>query len=249
MPRTMPLKVHGFFLWAALALPAAAATPLDKEPVPKALARTPKETGQGSSLPAFLGFFGPAALIEKTGFRSVPGRWISFDLAPGASMRLQEVAGAPQGSRWIELLAETGGATSNGVRLLARGPADGNVTRLIASMPGFPALEFPLDSGALSLDDEDASVPSGPIDTAAFAFGKPRLAGRESLTVPLGTFACDHWVVELPGRKERMEVWTTKDERVPFTGAVKMVSPTGTALARKVGTDASARIAVPPRQR
>jgi hypothetical protein len=69
------------------------------------------------------------------------------------------------------------------------------------------------------------------------------------VTVPLGTFACDHWVVELPRRKERMDVWTTKDERVPFNGAVKMVSPTGTALARKVGTDASARIAVPAEHR
>jgi hypothetical protein len=246
-------RLASFSLLLGLGASALAAPPPGaKEAVPKALARGPKTTKPGSGLPAFLGFFGPAALVEKTGFRSAPGRWISFDLSQGgAAMRLQEVAGGPPGARWVELLAEVGGTSNTGVKILARGLADGNVERLVASMPGYPALEFPLEGGTVSLgeDEEDGRVPSGPIDTGAFAFGTPRLAGRESVTVPLGTFVCDHWVVELPGKKERMEVWTTKDDRVPFNGAVKMVSPTGTALARKVGADATVRIAVPAERR
>jgi hypothetical protein len=230
-----------------------AAPPPDAgEPVPKALPRAPKDAKNGAGLPAFLGFFGPAALLEKTGFRSSPGRWISFDLSQaGASMRLQEVAGGPPGARWVELLAESGGTSHSGVKILARGLSDGNVERLVASLPGYPSLEFPLDSGSVAVGEgeEDGPVPTGPLDTGAFAFGKPRLAGRESVTVPLGTFACDHWVVELPGKKARMDVWTTKDDHVPFNGAVKMISPTGTALARRVGTDAAARIAVPSQRR
>lgn len=252
--RARPLALLLLLSTSALAAPAVAPAKKAEAPLPKPAPRD-GDAPDGkvrAKLPPFLGLFGPAALLQKTGFRSAPGRWIEFALegpkseTSGGAMRLQEVGPAIAGARWIEVLATSGGTDSSGLRMLARGDKDGNLERMIASMPNFPAMEFPLDSIDLSAAKDDQPA-AGPVSVTEFATGVPRKLGRETVTVPLGKFDCDHWLVE--AEAGQMEFWISSDPKVPFNGAVKLSSPDGVATATKVGTDAASKIPVPQKTR
>ncbi len=252
----VPAMKRVFFAAVLLALPALAAPLMSMSPAaaPK-LPPLPQPLPRGdhvspSTMPAFLGMFGPAALVQKTGFRSSPGRWLEYALTntaspgmPAATMRLQEVGPPLAGARWIEVLTDAGGGVSAGIKMLVRGLKDGNVERLIASMPSFPTMELPLASATFS--KKGASGPGQPLGLSQASVGVPQKVGRETVVVPLGKFECTHWVVTGAGQK--IEIWTTTDRRVPFIGAVKMTGNGGIALLSKVGTHALAKIPVPPR--
>ncbi len=65
--------------------------------------------------------------------------------------------------------------------------------------------------------------------------------GTETITVPAGTFTCDHYRTS-----DGAEVWIT-DKSGPW-GLVKMTSPDGTMTLMKVVTDAKTRIRGTPRK-
>jgi hypothetical protein len=244
-------RVFGLIALLATATTASAtgaSTPAAKEPVPKAMVKRSKD-GPGAELPAFMGVFGPSALIAAAGFRSAPGRYAEYavlgsDRKPsGPRMRLQEVGPAPAGKRWIEFLGSQGLEGWAGTRLLTKGLGDRNVERMVVSMPGIPPMEMPLDSLTVTPDGPDgAPTPAG---APAFSLDglSVRKAGREELTVPAGKFTCEHWVVDAGGR--RLDYWLTADAAVPFVGMVQMKSSDGVAALSKFGTDASPLIAAP----
>ncbi len=215
----------------------------------------PLATGAGtkvsrSQIPAFLALFGPATLIEKTGFRTAVGRWIEYRLLNAASggassgtLRIQEVGPRIPGEHWFEMLGDTGGGMSARIRMLTRGTRDGNVRRLIAQIPGFTTLELPLDS--VTASPLSPGSPTGTLSLGQALHAVATKVGHGFVVVPLGKFECDHWVVK--NGEARVDFWTTTDEKVPFIGAVKIGSPQGDAVAAKVGTDAVAQIAVPPK--
>ena len=63
--------------------------------------------------------------------------------------------------------------------------------------------------------------------------------GTESVTVPAGTFSCEHW----KNAKNNSEVWTN-DKVTPF-GMVKEMSPNNTMVLTKVLTDMPDQITGP----
>jgi len=218
-------------LLLALATPAIAAPrPAGGKPPGR-----PAPAATVKDLPPWLGLFGPRELLSRTGFRSSAGRWAEFQLDKGqGTLRLQEVAGAPAGRRWLELIVRQGGKESSALRLQA--PAESGVLeQLVARMPGLPAMELPLES--LAADPSSAGA-------RLFATGAPQKLGAETLVTPAGRFACDHFSVK--GKDGRYDFWITADAAVPFNGTVKLGSPTGTALLLKTGTDATPQLGATP---
>lgn len=207
------------------------------KPAPRGNPETPK------MLPPFLGLFGSESLLEKTGFRSKVGSWIEFETrsaasggAVGGTVRFQHVAPQVRGSRWIEMIASTPGADFGAVRMLTRGTGKGNLERLIVLTAGMPPLEMPLDSA--ELDVPAAQGGSGQID-----FGEVTSLGKKTITVPLGKFETEHYRFTVGA--ETLEYWITRDEKVPFTGAVRIAQGGNTLEATQVGTDAVARVPLP----
>lgn len=230
---------------AAVAAPAKApASEPDDSDLPKPFKAL--EAGDTGSIPAFLGIFGPVELIQKAGFTSSPGKWIEYDLVPHASatisdstMRIQEVGPAPRGSRWIEMLIEVKNVGTAGVRMLAKGERDGNIERVIAKAPDMPPIEFPVAAADISSLPFSGSKGDG----TATRGGVLTKVGQVKLKVPLGTFLCDHWVLDNGERK--YELWLATDTSLPFTRAIKFTTDEGTAIARAVGSDATGVILVP----
>lgn len=232
-----------------------------EEPVPKA--RKPSAHKQPEAkLPSFLSMLGPVSLVRQVPLRSSPGRYIEFvveglpkDTDVGA-FRIAELGPALKGSRWLEMTGGSYGLGTQGVRIQTRGVEDGNVERMIIAIPGFPPMELPIHDFELvdELEGKDGKeAPAGPDASTSFAGlqiasdATARKASREKITVPLGTFECDHWILESPGH--RYDYWLADDPAVPFLGTVKVTDGRLSVVAQKAGTDATARIQVPPRNR
>ncbi len=195
-------------------------------------------------LPPFLGIFGSADLISKAGFRGHAGSYIEFrtesktgaDAAHG--MRIAQVGPDVPGGRWIEISPlNTDPVGSGALLLFGRGLASGNVSRIVLQAPGGMPLEVPVRNLTSSLASPISGAPAG-----SSVLESAKDLGPEKVKVPLGTFTAEHWVV---GAKPKLEIWTTSDERVPFSGAVKMLTSDGVLVATQVGTDAKATVVVP----
>ena len=251
VPFSAPMRLSRLVplvLWstAAFAAPSPAPAAKAKAPVPKAMARK-TEAAAPASLPAFMGVFGPAKLIEKTGFRASPGKFVEYESVDasgkpsGNRMRFQEVPSAPAGKRWIEILVATAQTDFSGVRILTKGLGDKNVERLVASMPGLPPMEFPLDDATITPDKPGQG--DSPMSLAEMPPAEVRKAARETVTVPAGRFECDHYIADADGR--RFDYWVVSDPNVPFIGAVKYTAPDGTMVLKKFGSDAKSVVGTP----
>lgn len=227
---------------------ATAADEIDDSDLPKPF-KAP-EAASKVGIPAFLGVFGPVELIAKSGFNSAPGKWIEYELLSLAgtelvgsnTMRLQEVGPTPRGNRWIEMLVTTEEAGTAGVRMLVKGESDGNVERVIAKAPQMPPIEFPVSSAdfsGLSLGPTATRDGSGEMTRG----GELRHVGQEKIKVPLGTFVCEHWVLD--NGQRQFDFWLATDQSIPFIRAVKFTTEEGTAVATKTGVDAKGTILVP----
>jgi len=225
-----------------------AASGKDKEPAPLPKpASSANKADITKKLPPFFGLFGSSELISKLGFRSRVGRFVEYKIdpkdkaaAPTQTLRIAEVGPEVPGARWIEVVAQGPNGDGQGLRILTRGEKDGNVERIVARVGGMPSMEFPLE--AVGPDGG-----SGIAMASGQMLSSPKHVGKESITVPLGQFQADHWVLE-SAQKQKLELWTTSDEKVPFVGILKMTTDQGFAVASKVGTDATSIIQVPPRE-
>jgi len=260
-----PLLLVTFVASTVLAAPAPAPLPPSQasaprttpEPVPKARPRGAEAASTKPKIPAFMGIFGPTSFLKQVGLRSSPGRWAEFETPKPASgtkpqrMRIAEVGPAPAGARWIEFSGDIAEDEHVAFRMQFRGSDDGNLERLLIKPPLMPAMEFPVDSYEVlnrmadeSGHDHGSQLPSeGTVGRALPANTTARNVGTEKLVVPAGTFECDHWILEAEWL--RQDYWTTKDPKVPFSGVVKMITETGTAVLVATGTDAKPTIAVP----
>jgi hypothetical protein len=99
-------------------------------------------------------------------------------------------------------------------------------SRVIMQMPGRPAMEMPMNMN-MNRDKINASLQDW------------HSAGAESITVPAGTFACEHWKNDKTGE----EVWTS-DKVSPF-GVVKSAGKDNSMVLVKVLSDYPDRITGP----
>jgi hypothetical protein len=99
--------------------------------------------------------------------------------------------------------------------------------RMIMQMPGQPPMEMPFkpnDERSLRVEER---------------LSEWRSVGTETITVPAGTFLCEHWKDE----KNNSDAWTS-DRVTPF-GMVKESGPHNTMVLTKILSDMSDRITGP----
>lgn len=101
--------------------------------------------------------------------------------------------------------------------------------KMVVQRPGQPAMEMPIRPGDAQKRQQDE-------------LDKWHSVGMESITVPAGTFSCQHW------KKDQGvgDVWIS-DKVSPF-GMIKYVSPGETMTLTRVITDAKDRITGPVQQ-
>jgi hypothetical protein len=128
---------------------------------------------------------------------------------------------------WMQIRIDTGnGITMVGKTLIT--PVDFQVYRTIIQMPGQPAMEMPVNMSAANRGKMQESMEDW------------HSVGTESVTVPAGTFSCEHWKNDKTGG----EVWSS-DKVFPF-GMVKEAGKDGsTTILVKVLSDYPDRITGP----
>ncbi|HEY2456129.1 MAG TPA: hypothetical protein VGI13_02415 [Candidatus Acidoferrum sp.] len=116
------------------------------------------------------------------------------------------------------------GQTVVGKSLITR--EDLEITRMIIQPPGQPAMEMPFKPG------------QGHENSLKESLNELHSLGTEMITVPAGTFSCEHWRND----KKNSDVWTS-DKVTPF-GMVKEVGPDSSMVLVKI-VDVSDRITGP----
>jgi hypothetical protein len=130
---------------------------------------------------------------------------------------------------WMQFVVTTNkGQTMVGKALITGD--DFQFRRMIVQPPGQPAMEMPVTFAARN---------RGNMEEAMADFHS---VGTETVTVPAGTFNCDH----LKNDKDGSEIWTS-DKVSPY-GLVKRTSKDGTTVLVKVLDDYQDRITGPVRQ-
>jgi hypothetical protein len=130
---------------------------------------------------------------------------------------------------WMQfVVADNKGQTMVGKSLITAD--DFQFHKMIVQPPGQPAIEMPMTFVARN---------RGNIDESMTDFHS---VGTETVTVPAGTFSCEHWKND----KDGSEIWTS-DTVTPY-GLVKRTSKDGTTVLVKVLDDYQDRITGPVRQ-
>jgi hypothetical protein len=126
---------------------------------------------------------------------------------------------------WMQFYSDDGkGQNIVGKSLITR--EDFQFHRMIIQQPGQPAMEMPN-----MFNRKDNKIQESLSDWHS--------AGTESVTVPAGTFSCEHWRND----KNNSDIWTS-DKVTPF-GAVKEVSPNHSMVLVRMISDVSDRIQGP----
>jgi len=127
---------------------------------------------------------------------------------------------------WMEfVITDEKNQTFVGKALLTS--ADFQFHRMIMQMPGQGAMEMPFNPTAAHRGKAEESM------------SEWHSVGTESVTVPAGTFSCEHWRND----KSNSEAWTS--DKITPVGMVKEVSPHSSMVLTKVITDAQDRITGP----
>jgi hypothetical protein len=127
---------------------------------------------------------------------------------------------------WMEMVMQMETSQPMVAKVLM-GAGDFQMSRMIMQMPGRPAMEMPTSMTAANRDKVSSSMEDW------------HSVGTESVTVPAGTFSCEHWKNDKTGG----EVWTS--EKVTPFGLVKEMSNDHSMVLLKVLNDYPDRITGP----
>ena len=128
---------------------------------------------------------------------------------------------------WLEFgHSDQSGVMSYGKMLVTRD--DFQFHRMIFQRPNQPPMEFPMDS---STHDQSRTTEE---------LEKWHKVGTESITVPAGTFVCDHWAKD----DGKGDVWASS--KITPMSLVKEVTPTNTMVLVKLITGAQDHITGTP---
>ncbi|HXH68589.1 MAG TPA: hypothetical protein VNI81_15400 [Candidatus Limnocylindrales bacterium] len=130
---------------------------------------------------------------------------------------------------WMQFVAaDADGKSMVGKSLIT--PDDFQFHRMIVQMAGQPAMEMPMKMNASRKERLEEK------------FEDWHSVGTESVTVPAGTFSCEHWRND----KSNSDVWTS--EKISPFGLVKEVRPNSTMVLTKILDNAPDRITGPVKQ-
>lgn len=136
-----------------------------------------------------------------------------------------------QEGNWIEIRSEGGPMPGEMVMkaLTVVSEGKGEVKRMIMQMAGQPPMEMPM--GMMNMMKQQQQPPPD-------AGGPGEKVGTESVTVPAGTFDCDHYRKTVQGKT--VDTWVST-QVVPY-GLVKMTSPDMTLELKKTLSNETSHI-------
>jgi hypothetical protein len=120
-------------------------------------------------------------------------------------------------------------------QLVVTGGDKPQIKRMIMQMPGRPPMEMPM--GMLGMGQRGQGAGAG--DTSP-----GEKVGSETITVPAGTFECDHYRKQ--GPRGTTDVWVST--KVSPYGMVKMISPDMTMVLGKVLSNETSHIKGEPQK-
>ena len=126
---------------------------------------------------------------------------------------------------WMEFVMDEKGQAMVGKMLMTA--ADFQSHRMIMQMAGRPAMEMPVNPGAMNKQKMEETMQEW------------HSAGTETVTVPAGTFSCEHWKNDKSGS----EVWVS--EKVSPFGMVKEMGKDHSMVLVKVLSDYPDKITGP----
>jgi hypothetical protein len=126
---------------------------------------------------------------------------------------------------WMQFLMDDKGQMLVGKMLIA--PPDFQPHRAIVQMPGRPAMEMPMNPNMAQKQKIEEAIQEW------------HSVGTEAITVPAGTFSCEHWKNDKTGG----EVWTS-DKVTPY-GMVKETGKDQSMVLTKILSDYPDRITGP----
>ena len=135
---------------------------------------------------------------------------------------------------------ETGGEMVMKMLMVTTGSQPG-MKRMIIQRPGSPPME--MDGMMMSMFQQRGSQASNP-GAGGGSGNRGELVGTESVTVPAGTFNCQHYRSQ--GVNGTTDLWISTDV-TPY-GMVKMTGPTTTMVLKKVLTNEKTHIVGEPQK-
>lgn len=141
---------------------------------------------------------------------------------------------------WIETRmqsAELGGEMVTKILMVNEGPEAG-IKRMIMQQPGHPPME--MSGMMMGMMKAGQPKPSGSVGKADFG----ELVGTETITVPAGTFVCQHYRKQ--GQNGPVDFWVS-DQVTPYAMA-KMTGPDVTMVLKKTLTNETSHIKGEPQK-
>lgn len=176
-----------------------------------ACATAKAQMGRGMQIPTPQGIFNPVVGSgAQYAIQGKDGKNTSIELAI-----VGKESSAGKDGYWYEVTADTQQQGSVTMKMLIIPEGNNStVSKMIFQMPGRGPMEMDgMMGGRMSQNQQPKDIR----DSA-------KNLGSESVTVPAGTFTCDHW----KSNDGKTDVWVAKD--VPPYGLVKMVDTDGSTM-------------------
>jgi len=119
---------------------------------------------------------------------------------------------------------------------------ESGVKRMIFQRPGQPPME--MSGMMMSMMQQHQSQPPAPVAGGGDKSGRGELVGTESVTVPAGTFSCEHYRSQ--GNNGPTDVWVSM-QVTPY-GMVKMTNADMSMVLKKVLSNETSHIKGEPQQ-
>jgi hypothetical protein len=188
--------------------------------------------GMGRQAPRLLGEFKPVVGSGAQYQMTAKNGTMSFAYVIVGQEEVEGSAGY-----WMEIRSENPGMPGEMVmkQLIVTGGDKPQMKRMIMQMPGRPPMEMPM--GMLGMGQRGQGAGAG--DTSP-----GEKVGSETVTVPAGTFVCDHYRKQEP--RGTVDVWISS--KVPPYGMVKMSSAEMTMVLEKVLSNETSHIQGEPQK-
>ena len=189
--------------------------------------------GMGRQAPRLLGEFKPVVGAGAQYQMTAKNGTMSFAYVIVGQEDVEGSAGY-----WMEIRSENPGMPGEMVmkQLIVTGVDKPQIKRMIMQMPGRPPMEMPM--GMMSgMGQRGQGAGAG--DTSP-----GEKVGSETITVPAGTFECDHYRKQEP--RGTVDVWISS--KVPPYGMVKMSSGEMTMVLEKVLSNETSHIKGEPQK-
>ncbi len=192
------------------------------------------QMGMGMRPPQIPGAFKP--VVGSGGQYEITTKDGKMDMAV-AVVGKESVEGAD--GYWMETRVMSGkGEGMISKMLLVVGGSSPGIKRMIMQMPGRPPMEMPM--GMMSGMMKNMPKP----DTSGGEHPRGTMLGTESITVPAGTFVCEHY--QDKAERGTTDVWASA--KVSPYGAVKATTPDSTMVLTKVLTNETSQIKGEPQK-